>query len=91
MKEHEKIEGTVENWESGKLGNDERFAELAPNSEQWTKKDREKFKSDNQLDNVKIDRDGIVSLDLSKSSVRKKVSEQAKRFSVIKTKPKGNK
>jgi hypothetical protein len=85
---HEKIEGTVENWESGKLGNDERFAELAPNSEQWTKKDLEKFKSDNQLDNVKINRDGIVSLDLSKRSVRKKVAEQAERFSVIKTNPK---
>jgi hypothetical protein len=85
MSKNEKIEGTVENWENGKLGNDERFAKVAPDSEQWTSKDREQFKSDNnKLDNVKINRDGIVSLDLSKSSVRKKVAEQAKRFSVIK-------
>jgi hypothetical protein len=52
----------------------------------WTPEDRKQFKKDNnKLDNIKIDRDGIVSLDLSKSSVRKKVAEQAKRFSVIKT------
>tara|TARA_R110000764_G_scaffold176955_2_gene263156 strand:- start:140 stop:388 length:249 start_codon:yes stop_codon:yes gene_type:complete len=29
MKEHEKIEGTVENWENGKLGNDERFVKVS--------------------------------------------------------------
>jgi hypothetical protein len=86
MIEHEKIEGTVENWENGKLGNDERFAKVAPNSEQWTHEDHEKFKADNnKLGNVKINRDGIVSLDLSKRSVRKRVAEQARKFSVIKT------
>ena len=41
------------------------------------------------LENVKISRDGIVSLDLSKKSVRDKVSIQAQRFSVIKINFKG--
>jgi hypothetical protein len=48
MREHEKIEGTVENWENGKLGNDERFVRIAPESEQWTSEKLEKFKKDNQ-------------------------------------------
>jgi hypothetical protein len=87
MKENEKIEGTVENWENGKLGNDERFVKIAPESEQWTLEDRKQFKKDNnKLDNIKIDRDGIVSLDLSKKSVREKVAKQAEKFSVIKIK-----
>lgn len=35
---------------------------------------------DDKLDNVTIDKDGIVKLDLSKSSVRVKVAREADKF-----------
>jgi GTPase len=66
----------------------------------WTTEDQASFlvamkevhKLRDPIDNVKIDRDRIVSLDLTKKSVREKVALQAKRFSVIKTnKPKRRK
>jgi translation elongation factor EF-Tu-like GTPase len=66
----------------------------------WTPEDqarllvaiKEVHKLCDPIDNVKIDRDGIVSLDLTKKSVREKVALQAKRFAVIKTnKPKRRK
>jgi translation elongation factor EF-Tu-like GTPase len=59
----------------------------------WTPEDqarllvaiKEVHKLSDPIDNVKIDRDGIVSLNLTKKSVREKVALQAKRFAVIKT------